>query len=124
MSSEFLNYRLEGVLSKITKKAPDYANTPIFHELCNCPSRGGQLFYNDKKEEYFGKGFCNPNLFCARIQIDKYSTLTKKSLPLEKDYTKPSLVKALRYLDERDEATKQYSFEKLEGESELTRYNS
>ncbi len=67
----FLSFKLEKAIAKI-KTHHGYNNSPIFLEICNCPSKGGSLYYDTKKEDYFGKGSCNLGLLCSKIQIDKH----------------------------------------------------
>ncbi|MHA1303238.1 MAG: hypothetical protein ACTSQE_03105 [Candidatus Heimdallarchaeaceae archaeon] len=79
IEDSFLDNRLEKALARITQRKYD-ENSPVFIEICNCPGKGGQLFYNETKKEYFGKGFCNKNLLCYRIQRDKHS-ITINQIP-------------------------------------------
>ena len=76
----FLNYKLEKAIARI-KTSNGYTDSPIFLEICNCPSKGGSLFYDTKKLVYFGKGSCNKGLLCSKIQIDKHQILIRKTVP-------------------------------------------
>ena len=78
----FLNYKLEKAIARI-KTHSGYNNSPVFLEVCNCPSKGGSLYYDTKKQSYFGKGSCNRGLLCSQIQIDKHQIRIRKKLPLQ-----------------------------------------
>ena len=74
----FLSYKLEKAIARI-KTHNGYNNSPLFLEICNCPIKGGSLFYDTKKQSYFGKGSCSNGLLCSKIQIDKHKILMKKT---------------------------------------------
>lgn len=74
----FLSYKLEKAIARI-KTHNGYNNSPVFLEICNCPSKGGALYYDTKKSSYFGKGSCNRGLLCSKIQIDKHQILINKT---------------------------------------------
>ena len=76
----FLNYKLEKAIARI-KTSSGYTDSPIFLEICNCPSKGGSLFYDTKKAIYFGKGSCNKGLLCSKIQKDKHQVLIRRTTP-------------------------------------------
>ena len=78
----FLNYKLEKAIARI-KTHSGYNNSPVFLEICNCPSKGGSLYYDTKKQSYFGKGSCNRELLCSQIQIDKHQIRIKRKLPIQ-----------------------------------------
>ena len=80
MSSKdtFLSYKLEKAIARIKTKS-GYNNSPVFLEVCNCPSKGGSLYFDTKKRTYFGKGSCNRGLLCSKIQIDKHQILVNKT---------------------------------------------
>jgi hypothetical protein len=80
----FLSYKLEKAIARI-KTHHGYNDSPLFLEICNCPSKGGSLFYDTKKNSYFGKGSCNKGLLCSKIQIDKHQIRIRKTLPLKID---------------------------------------
>jgi hypothetical protein len=80
----FLSYKLEKAIARI-KTHNGYNDSPLFLEICNCPSKGGSLFYDTKKSSYFGKGSCNRGLLCSKIQIDKHQVRIRKALPIELD---------------------------------------
>jgi len=74
----FLSYKLEKAIARI-KTHNGYNNSPLFLEICNCPIKGGSLYYDTKKQTYFGKGSCSNSLLCSKIQIDKHKILMKKT---------------------------------------------
>lgn len=74
----FLSHRLEKAISKLANKKRDYSNAPVFIEICNCPSKGGNLVYGTQNKEYIYKGGCKQNLLCAMIQVDKHQLLITK----------------------------------------------
>ena len=80
----FLSYKLEKAIARI-KTHNGYNDSPLFLEICNCPTKGGSLFYDTKKNSYFGKGSCNRGLLCSKIQVDKHQIRIRKTLPLELD---------------------------------------
>ena len=80
----FLSYKLEKAIARI-KTHNGYNDSPLFLEICNCPSKGGSLYYDTKKNSYFGKGSCNRGLLCSKIQIDKHQIRIRKTLPLDLD---------------------------------------
>ncbi|MHA1345838.1 MAG: hypothetical protein ACTSVO_05210 [Candidatus Heimdallarchaeaceae archaeon] len=75
----FLSFKLEKAIARI-KTHHGYNNSPVFLEVCNCPSKGGSLYYDTRKAEYFGKGSCNRGLLCSKIQIDKHQIRISKNL--------------------------------------------
>jgi len=75
----FLSFKLEKAIARI-KTHSGYNNSPVFLEVCNCPSKGGSLYYDTKKEDYFGKGSCNRGLLCSKIQIDKHQLRISKTI--------------------------------------------
>ncbi len=75
----FLSFKLEKAIARI-KTHNGYNNSPVFLEVCNCPSKGGSLYYDTKKEAYFGKGSCNRGLLCSKIQIDKHQIRISKTI--------------------------------------------
>lgn len=76
----FLSYKLEKAITRI-KTFNGYTDSPLFLEVCNCPSKKGSLFYDTKKVVYFGKGSCNKGLLCSKIQMDKHQVLIKRTVP-------------------------------------------
>ncbi|MCG3225621.1 MAG: hypothetical protein H7645_01775 [Candidatus Heimdallarchaeota archaeon] len=78
----FLSYKLEKAIARI-KTHHGYNDSPLFLEICNCPSKGGSLYYDTKKSSYFGKGSCNRGLLCSNIQVDKHQVRVRKAIPLE-----------------------------------------
>ncbi len=74
----FLSYKLEKAIARI-KTHNGYNNSPLFLEICNCPRKGGSMYYDTKKQSYFGKGTCSQDLLCSKIQIDKHKILVKKA---------------------------------------------
>lgn len=75
----YLTFKLEKAIARIQNNS-GYNNSPIFLEICNCPSKGGSLFYDTKKGVYFGKGSCNKGLLCSKIQMDKHQILIRRSV--------------------------------------------
>ena len=75
----FLSFKLEKAIARI-KTHHGYNNSPVFLEVCNCPSKGGSLYYDTKKDSYFGKGSCNRGLLCSKIQIDKHQIRISKNI--------------------------------------------
>lgn len=75
----YLTFKLEKAIARI-KNNSGYSDSPVFLEICNCPTKGGSLFYDTKKEVYFGKGACNKNLLCSKIQMDKHQILIRKAV--------------------------------------------
>ena len=78
----FLSFKLEKAIARI-KTHNGYDDSPLFLEVCNCPSKGGSLYYDTKKSSYFGKGSCNRGLLCSKIHVDKHQVRIRKTLPLE-----------------------------------------
>ncbi|MBY9001065.1 MAG: hypothetical protein KGD64_09135 [Candidatus Heimdallarchaeota archaeon] len=75
----FLSFKLEKAIARI-KTNCGYNNSPVFLEVCNCPSKGGSLYYDTKKSSYFGKGSCDRGLLCSKIQIDKHQIRISKNI--------------------------------------------
>ena len=88
----YLNFKLEKAIARI-KTQSGYNNSPLFLEVCNCPSKGGSIYYDTKKQVYFGKGGCNKGLLCSKIHIDKHQILIKR--------TRPSLVQSTIIQEEK-----------------------
>jgi hypothetical protein len=78
----FLSFKLEKAIARI-KTHSGYNNSPVFLEICNCPTKGGSLYYDTKKRSYFGKGSCNQGLLCSKIQMDKHQIRIRKTHPIE-----------------------------------------
>ncbi|MHA1222134.1 MAG: hypothetical protein ACTSSG_09105 [Candidatus Heimdallarchaeaceae archaeon] len=76
----YLCFKLEKAIARI-KTHSGYNNSPLFLEICNCPSKGGSLYYDTKKQTYFGKGSCHKGLLCSKIQIDKHQVLIRRTRP-------------------------------------------
>ncbi|MCG3220295.1 MAG: hypothetical protein H7641_02850 [Candidatus Heimdallarchaeota archaeon] len=80
----FLSFKLEKAIARL-KTLNGYNDSPLFLEICNCPSKGGSLYFDTKKSSYFGKGSCNRGLLCSKIQVDKHQVRIRKALPIELD---------------------------------------
>ena len=76
----YLTFKLEKAIARIQNNS-GYNDSPVFLEICNCPTKGGSFFYDTKKAVYFGKGSCNNGLLCSKIQMDKHQILIRKSIP-------------------------------------------
>lgn len=75
----YLTFKLEKAIARIQNNS-GYSDSPVFLEICNCPSKGGSFFYDTKKGVYFGKGSCTKGLLCSKIQMDKHQILIRKTL--------------------------------------------
>ncbi|MHA1115667.1 MAG: hypothetical protein ACTSRR_07790 [Candidatus Heimdallarchaeaceae archaeon] len=71
VQDHYLDNRLEKALAKIANI--NYDNSPVYIEVCNCPLKGGKLFYNANKKTYFTKGTCSPSKLCYSIQKDRHN---------------------------------------------------